>query len=109
MLNIRALGVTALLLVACRKAISLKPAVIELDFSKPQQAVIGWKATAEIGHTEFPYEFHSWKDTVINLAVDDLGIDRARLQIQAGAENPISYFAQFLRGQISRKEWRLLV
>jgi hypothetical protein len=42
---------------------------------------------------------------LFDLAVNDLGINRVRLQIHSGAENPTDYGQMFINGQITEREW----
>ena len=70
------------------------------------QTISGWEATTEIGQSGFPNLIHIWEDTVVQLAVNELGINRLRLEIRSGSENPVDYFALYLSGQISYNEWK---
>jgi PKD repeat protein len=80
--------------------------VITLDPSISYQTISGWEATSQSGQ-EFP-EFDNYKDTLFNLAVNDLGINRIRLEIRAGSENSKDYWSQWRNGQIDEAEWRCL-
>ncbi|MDX2260717.1 MAG: hypothetical protein SFU84_03360 [Gemmatimonadales bacterium] len=64
----------------------------------------GWEATAQAGQEE--PGFDGWKNALMNLAFNDLGINRIRLEIYSGAEQPIDYFARLLAGTISEAEWK---
>ena len=81
-------------------------AVIDIDSTITYQTISGWEATTEIGQTGFPNLIHIWEDTVVQLAVNELGINRLRLEIRSGSENPVDYFALYLSGQISYNEWK---
>lgn len=64
----------------------------------------GWEATAQAG------QFHStawgnYKNNLLDRAVDELGINRVRLEITSGVENPVDYFAQWRAGQITEAEY----
>lgn len=82
------------------------PINIYVDSTISYQTITGWEATTEIGQTFFPNMFHLWKDTVLSMAANDLGINRVRLSIRSGSENPIDYFALYLSGQITYNEWK---
>ncbi len=80
-------------------------AVIAIDPSTMYQTMTGWEAVAQAGQAFDPQLFQIYKDTLFDLAANDLGVNRLRLEIQSGAENPTDYFTQFLNGQIDRVEW----
>jgi len=48
----------------------------------------------------YPATYQNWRSTVINNAVD-IGINRIRVEVASGFENPTDYFQQYLNGQIS--------
>ncbi|RMF61393.1 MAG: T9SS C-terminal target domain-containing protein [Calditrichaeota bacterium] len=81
-------------------------AQITVNPSITYQTISGWEGTTEIGQTVFPNLYQAWEDSVIKLLVNDLGINRVRLSIRSGSENPVDYFAQYFYGQISYGEWR---
>ncbi len=79
-------------------------ATINLNNGITYQTVTGWEATAQAGQ-EDP-TFPLYKDLLYDQAVNDLGINRLRLEIYSGAENPVDYFSQYLTGQITAAEYR---
>jgi hypothetical protein len=93
------------MLLACWAATSSDRSVITLDPNATYQMIIGWEAVAQIGQFDFPGEFHLWKETVAHLAVTELGINRLRLAIRSGAENPVDYFTPYITGQSPRSSW----
>ncbi|NNG15075.1 MAG: hypothetical protein HKM89_01255 [Gemmatimonadales bacterium] len=71
------------------------------------QTMTGWEATAQAGQEECdPVTFANYRDPLYDRVVTELGINRLRLPILSGTENPVDYFADFLAGRISRDEWR---
>lgn len=40
------------------------------------------------------------------MAVEDLGINRMRLSIRSGTENPVDWFSKYMNGEISRDEFK---
>ncbi len=76
---------------------------ITVDTLQRFQTINGWEATAEIGQTDFVSI--PWANEVAQLAVG-LGINRLRMEIRSGAENPLDNFLLHRNGQISDAEWR---
>ena len=64
----------------------------------------GWEAVAQAGQ-EFP-GFAGWQAQLMDLAVNDLGINRIRLEIRAGAENTEDWWSRLRSGAITEAEWR---
>jgi len=93
---------------ACNKGIATagKDVQISLNPDRTYQTITGWEAGAEIGQSDFPEQFNMWKDRVIDLAVNDLGINRLRLRVNSGTENPVDYFTPYSKGEKNRKYWR---
>ena len=99
-------------LAACRAPAAAPPgpAVIRVDRATTYQTITGWEATAEAGqHDEInggvSTLFLKYKDRLFDLAVSDLGLNRLRLEVRSGAENPRDYFAEFFEKRISVAEW----
>ncbi len=64
------------------------------------QTMRGWEATDQAGQLATP-AWNNYKDTLFDQAVDDLGLNRIRLEVPSGIENPTDYFSQMIAGQIS--------
>ncbi|MGI9079036.1 MAG: hypothetical protein ACR2G6_17160 [Gemmatimonadaceae bacterium] len=106
-MNITALAVvTALLGLGCRSdsGVGAGAAEITLDSSQRFQTIVGWEATAQAGE-EQP-GFSRVRDSAFVLAVDDLGINRLRLELRSGTENATDYQTLFNSGAITREEWQ---
>ncbi len=80
-------------------------ATISLNPSVTYQRIIGWEGTDTVGEIDLPNEFMKWRDTALDRLVNELGITRVRLEVNAGLENPVDYFAQYLNGQINYTTW----
>lgn len=100
-----ALMLLALIFLACASTVP-QQAIITLNPAVTYQTMLGWEATAQAGQVELRNLFPKYKDALFDSTVNDLGINRLRLEIQSGAENPVDYFSQYYRGQISRSEWK---
>lgn len=68
------------------------------------QTMTGWEATIEAGVPSWL----SYRDEVLDRAVDELGIDRLRVEVRSGAENSRDTWTDWRAGNITREEWRSL-
>lgn len=82
-----------------------KGAAISIDPSKNFQTIVGWEATAEAGEIECS-NWGSYKSGVLDRIVNEVGINRLRLEIRSGSEGDKDWFALWQAGSISRDEWR---
>ena len=76
--------------------------VITLDPGATFQTISGWETNAGIGSVDFIFDFQKWSGAVVDLAVNGLGINRVRLEIKSGAENPVDSFTPYMNGTLSR-------
>ncbi len=81
-----------------------RAAEITLDSTRRFQTIVGWEATAQAGH-EQP-GFSRFSDSVFTLVIDELGINRLRLEVRSGAENAIDYWSLKRAGAIDEEAWR---
>ena len=77
-------------------------ATVVVDTSERYQVMRGWEAVAQAGQAD--PGFPSWQGPVLDLAVNDLGLTRLRLEVRAGAENPTDYYR--LRRLGLATDWR---
>ena len=68
------------------------------------QTINGWEATAEAGQLYSP-AWNNYKNTLLDKAADELGINRLRVEIFSGAENPVDYYALWRAGQITEDQY----
>lgn len=91
---------------ATTQAVTPSPtsATISLNPATTYQTMVGWEATtfADQGSATFS----NYSDRLFDQAVNDLGINRVRLEIRSGAENPTDFWTQFQNGTISSALWR---
>ena len=80
------------------------PILITLTPAIRHQTITGWEAHPQSGF-ERP-DFHLYRDSLFNLVVKDLGINRLRLEIKSGAENTTDYYSQWRSGVIGDSIWR---
>jgi hypothetical protein len=70
---------------------------IEIHPEVTYQVMTGWEGTAQIGEVECaPGPFALYHQEVVNRLVNELGINRIRLEIRSGFENTFDSYAQFL-------------
>jgi hypothetical protein len=97
---------------------SSQQGVITLDPKTTYQTITGWEATTQAGQGDEydsraspgPYvnaskPFQLYKDRLFDLAVNDLGINRVRLECKCSMENSVDYVDLYMRGQITWDEW----
>ena len=80
-------------------------ALITIDPSKTYQTMKGWEVTPRFWEQDKKRDRYdpSWqahKDEIFRRLVNELGIDRIRIEIKSGAENPIDYWTEFEAGRI---------
>ena len=63
------------------------PNVVTVDTLTRFQTMTGWEATSQSGHLD--PQFPAFRNSLFDQAANDLGINRIRLEIRAGAENPV--------------------
>jgi len=76
--------------------------------SQQFQTMTGWEALAEIGHVECdPAAYQSYKNGLLDRAANELGINRIRIGLRNGFENPTDYFVPFQAGQLTFNQWKV--
>ena len=92
-----------LFVVGCGKVTS-QQAIIKINPTQKFQKMSGWEATAQSGEHSSK-AFDNYSRELFDKAVNDLGINRLRLEIRSGFENPVDYFSQWQSGQITDGEF----
>ncbi len=84
------------------------PSIITLNNALQYQTMTGWEALAEIGQSECdPRAYASYKNGVLDRAANELGINRIRIALRNGYENPVDYFTRFQAGQLTFNQWKV--
>ena len=98
---------TLVTLIICHSSVSFAgDGTITIDSSTRHQIISGWEATATISEGDST-TVGLYADEVIDEAVNDLGINRLRVEVKSGAENRTDFWTQrFVTGQINQSEWR---
>ncbi|MBK6496134.1 MAG: hypothetical protein IPG05_13715 [Gemmatimonadetes bacterium] len=78
-------------------------AVVTVDTATRFQRMSGWEANAQSGEAE--PGFVGWQAELMDLAANDLGINRIRVELRSGAEHTVDYYGQFRAGMISESVW----
>ncbi|MEK7415069.1 MAG: immunoglobulin domain-containing protein, partial [Planctomycetota bacterium] len=102
----RLLPVLACLLALITAPIGWAVETITVDPANRHQVIEGWEFTPSFGQEDKVNDRYnplwlSYKDEVIRRMVEDMGMNRIRLEIKSGAENPVDYWTQFINGQIT--------
>lgn len=83
-------------------------ATITVDAAQQFQTMTGWEALAEIGQAECdPRAYASYKNNVLDRAANELGINRIRIALRNGYENPVDQFLPFKAGQLTFNQWKV--
>jgi len=83
-------------------------AIISVDPSIKYQTMRGWEATIDIPEHGTGTLILKAREDIFDKAVDDLGINRVRLEIRSGAESRARNWDRYQRGELTYKEWRPL-
>jgi hypothetical protein len=78
---------------------------VTLDLERRYQTITGWEAVAQAGQDASP-GFDRYRDRLFEMAVNDLGINRLRLEIRSGQENPIDYYRELQDGRITEARFK---
>lgn len=79
--------------------------IIILDSKTTYQSIVSWEATAWAMQDSSP-AFANYSDELFDLAINDLGLNRLRVEVRSGAENQEDYWSQYQTGDINYSEWR---
>ena len=99
------LGVLAWVFVHSGTA-SAGPVKIEIDASQRYQTMTGWEATLDLADAPYAPEWAPYHDELIDRAVDEIGINRVRLEIRSGAETRSDWIDNYLSGKIKYDQWK---
>lgn len=86
-------------------------AEIMVDPAVTYQVMTGWEATTRLWEYDkvgdrFDGSWMLVSEPIFDRLVNELGINRLRLELKSGAENPVDYWSQFQAGKIGYKEFR---
>jgi hypothetical protein len=72
---------------------------IQLNPAIKYQTITGWEATAQAGEDTDPRAFLKYKDQLFDMAVNDLGINRLRLELRSGVETSREMWQKYQESQ----------
>jgi hypothetical protein len=78
-------------------------AIISVDTLVKYQTISGWEAHSQAGQESVG--FSGFQSEVMDSAVA-IGLNRIRLEIQSGIENPVDYYTQYRAGTITHQTWK---
>ena len=90
-------------------------ATITLNPNTTYQTFQNWEATDFNGNIDLPtiniFGFNPpvmqrYRDVLADKAVNDLGLNRVRLEVMSGAENPTDSYTPYINGQGTRNAWK---
>lgn len=104
-----ALVVILTVTLSVRSIVSDEDAVVTVDAAKTHQTMKGWEVTARLweqNKQEDRYDpsWQDYKEELFSRLVNELGIDRIRIEIRSGAENPVDNWTSFERQKIGYQE-----
>jgi hypothetical protein len=88
-----------------------KPATITVVPSETFQTMDAWEATAKMWEFDkrgnrFDSSWMPARDRILATMIEEGGINRLRLELRSGAENPVDYWSQFRAGKLSYTDFR---
>jgi uncharacterized protein (TIGR03437 family) len=99
-----------------KKLVVVQQATISLDPNTSYQTMVGWEAVAQAGQisevgtvsnrSNVSQAFLNYKTQLYDSAVNDLGLNRIRLELRSGLENSVDYGERYTNGQITYNEWK---
>lgn len=100
-----------------RKFIPFQQATVTVDPSVSYQTMVGWEAVAQVGQiieadsvtnrSNINAAFPNYKNQLFDSAVNDLGLNRLRLELRSGLENTVDYSERYTNGQINFNDWKV--
>lgn len=100
---------TSLFAVACNN--NAESGRVTIAPEETFQVISGWEFTARIWEMDkknnaYSGEWLKYRDNIINGLVDTAGLNRIRLEIPSGVENPVDYCSQFFAGALSYLDYK---
>jgi hypothetical protein len=84
---------------------------IVIDPFKTHQTMSGWEVTPRLWEMDKENDRYdgSWlvhREEIARALVEDAGVNRIRLEIASGAENPVDYWSKFVAGEIGYQRFK---
>jgi len=86
-------------------------AQVTIDEHEHHQVMAGWEVTARVwefdkANDRFDGSWLAHREELAAMLVNEAGIDRLRLEIKSGIENPVDYWALFAAGKIGYRQYK---
>jgi hypothetical protein len=86
-------------------------ATITIDPTRRFQVMSGWEVSARLWEEDkaadrFDGSWLDYKPQLLGTLVHDIGINRVRVELRSGSENPVDYWRRFSTGTIGYQEFR---
>lgn len=81
-------------------------AIITVNPAEHHQIMRGWEVTTDMTDDDHPDAVPLYRDKLYDMAIDEVGINRIRLEVRSGAENTDRAWTRFNSGEITYQEWR---
>jgi hypothetical protein len=81
------------------------PVTVEIDPAQRFQTMNGWEVTLNLSDNPAAPEWTRFHDQALDQAINDVGINRVRLEIRSGAETSSDWNRRYINGEISHKQW----
>ncbi|HJU74827.1 MAG TPA: Ig-like domain-containing protein [Gemmatimonadaceae bacterium] len=79
---------------------------IAVNGAQTFQTMTGWEALMEIGQAECdPRAYQTYKNEVLDRAANEVGVNRIRMGLRNGFENPVDEFLKLKAGLITFTDW----
>lgn len=78
---------------------------VVVDAATRFQTIHGWEAVSQAGHDESE-AFPAYRNQLFDRAVDELGLDRLRVEVRSGSEQAEDFYAAKLAGRLNEEQWR---
>lgn len=85
---------------------SPRRADIELSPEQIFQTMTGWEATADLADNPRNPHWAAYGQRLLDGAVDEVGINRVRLEVRSGVETRTGDIARFIAGNLPYDEWK---
>ena len=90
-----------------------QPVEVIVDPAKRHQTMTGWEVTVYVtqfgkAQNRFDPTWHQYQDQILDTLVDEVGVNRIRLELRSNAENTRPIWAEFESGAMSQKEMQQL-
>ncbi len=94
-------------------AVTVRPPVvatgtITVNPAQQFQTMTGWEALMEIGQAECdPRAYATYKSGLLDRAANEVGINRIRIGLRNGYENPTDQWTNFKAGRLTFNQWKV--